>query len=157
MRPTDPLEHAELTFILGLAFQTVVTEFVANLDAAGYTELRPAHGLVFQALQRRPMTSTELATVLGVTKQAAGQMIIDLEAKGYLRREDHPEGGRRRLIMLTPKAAEHMRVAGQLLHELEVRAAGELGDPELRSLRHGLVRLIRSLGPGELPPLRPMW
>jgi DNA-binding MarR family transcriptional regulator len=93
----------------------------------GQPELRPAHGLVFQALQRRPMTSTELATVLGVTKQAAGQMVTDLEAKGYLRREDHPEGGRRRLIMLTDEAAKHMRVAGQLLPELEVRVAGDLG------------------------------
>ena len=41
----DPLEHTELTFLLGMAFQLTLAEFVRRLDAEGYDDLRPVHGL----------------------------------------------------------------------------------------------------------------
>lgn len=157
MHPDDPLARTELTFVLGMAFQVVVTEFVRRLDAEGYADLRPAHGAVFQALRGGGATSTELAERLGVTKQAAGQMVADLEQRGYLRRVDHPEGGRRRLVVLTGKADEHLAVAGRVLHGLEAELAGRLGEDNLVRLRVELSRLIRDLAGAELPPLRPAW
>lgn len=157
MHPEDPLARTELTFVLGMAFQVVVTEFVRRLDAEGYADLRPAHGAVFQALRGGGATSTELAERLGVTKQAAGQMVADLEQRGYLRRVDHPEGGRRRLVVLTSKADEHLAVAGRVLHGLEAELAGRLGEDNLVRLRVELSHLIRGLVGGELPPLRPAW
>jgi DNA-binding MarR family transcriptional regulator len=157
VHPDDPLARTELTFVLGMAFQVVVTEFVRRLDAEGYADLRPAHGAVFQALRGGGATSTELAERLGVTKQAAGQMVADLEQRGYLRRVDHPEGGRRRLVVLTGKADEHLAVAGRVLHGLEAELAGRLGEDNLVRLRVELSRLIRDLAGAELPPLRPAW
>nr|WP_207387201.1 MarR family transcriptional regulator [Frankia sp. Cppng1_Ct_nod] len=92
--------------------QVVVAEFVGRVDAAGYADLRPVRGMVFQALRGSGATGTELADRLGVTKQAAGQMVDDLEMRGYVRRQPHPDGGRRRLIVLTDKALDHLVVAG---------------------------------------------
>lgn len=157
VHPDDPLARTELTFVLGMAFQLVVAEFVRRLDAEGYADLRPAHGAVFQALRGRGATSTELAERLGVTKQAAGQMVADLEQRGYLRRVDHPDGGRRRLVVLTGKADDHMAVAGQVLHKLESELSARLGEENLLQLRAGLSQLIRELAGAELPPLRPAW
>ncbi|MEV6236958.1 MarR family winged helix-turn-helix transcriptional regulator [Lentzea sp. NPDC051838] len=157
MQPDDPLARTELTFVLGMAFQLVVAEFVQRLDAEGYADLRPAHGAVFQALRGGGATSTELAERLGVTKQAAGQMVADLEERGYLRRVEHPDGGRRRLVVLTGKADEHMAVAGRVLHKLEAELASQLGEGKLQELRAGLSQLIRELAGAELPPLRPAW
>jgi DNA-binding MarR family transcriptional regulator len=153
----DPLARTELTFLLGLGFQLILGEFVRRLDAAGYTDLRPVHGLVFQALRGSGATATELADRLGVTKQAAGQMVDDLETRGYVRREAHPGGGRRRLVVLTEKAERHLVVAGRVLHGLEGELGGRLGDPDLVGLRSELVRLIRDLTGDHLPPLRPVW
>ena len=56
----DPLARTELTILLGLAFQVVLGEFVSRLDDAGYADLRPVHGMVFQALGRSGATATEL-------------------------------------------------------------------------------------------------
>lgn len=153
----DPLARIELTFLLGLAFQLVLREFIERTRAAGWTDLRPVHGLVFQALRGGGATGTELAERLGVTKQAAGQIVDDLEAKGYLRRERHPEGGRRRLVVLTDRARQHLGEAGAVLHRLEAEIASRLGDPDLRALRTDLTRVIRDLAGDDLPPLRPMW
>ena len=153
----EKLEGVQLFFLLGLSFQLVLGEFVDRLDDAGYDDLRPVHGLVFQALARGDTTSTELAERIGVTKQAAGQIVDHLESAGYVERRDHPEGGRRRLIALTPKADRHMRVAGLLLHEFEAELADAVGDPELARIRRALIALIRVLAGDDVPPLRPVW
>jgi DNA-binding MarR family transcriptional regulator len=157
MNGPDPLVEVELTFLLGLGFQLVLGEFVRRVDAAGYADLRPVHGLVFQTLRTAGATSTELAQHLGVTKQAAGQLVDDLERMGYVRREDHPAGGRRRLVVLTPKAHQHLEVAGRILHGLEHELGRALGPGSLPELRQRLAQVVRALAGDQLPPLRPIW
>ena len=157
MPTDDPLERTELTFLLGLGFQLVLGEFNRRVAEAGYPDLRPVHGLAFQALRGPGITSTELAQRLGVTKQAAGQIVDDLEERGYVRRQPHPGGGRRRLVVLTDRAHDHLEVAGRVLHGLEAELAGQLGDANLAGLRGDLARLIRELAGDQLPPLRPVW
>ncbi|NUR71796.1 MAG: MarR family transcriptional regulator [Hamadaea sp.] len=142
---------------MGLGFQLVLGEFVRRMDAAGHSDLRPVHGAVFQALKGHGATGTELAERLGVTKQAAGQLVDDLEARGYVRREPHPAGGRRKLVVLTEQAETHLRAAGRVLHGLEAELGASLGEAELAALRTGLARLIRELTGDRLPALRPQW
>lgn len=153
----DPLARTELTFLLGMGFQLVLAEFVARVAAAGYSDLRPVHGMVFQALRGTGATSSELADRLGVTKQAAGQIVDDLEKRGYVRRQAHPDGGRRRLVVLTDKALDHLVVAGRVLHGLEAELASQIGERGMIGLRVELASLIRQLAGDNLPPLRPLW
>ncbi|MBP2325424.1 DNA-binding MarR family transcriptional regulator [Kibdelosporangium banguiense] len=150
----DPLARTELTFLLGLGFQLMLREFVTRVDAAGYSDLRPIHGMVFQALRAEGATSTELAGHLGVTKQAAGQIVDELERKGYVARRPHPDGGRRKLVVLTDKAFEHLTVAGGILRGLEA----ELGEHvDFDVLRTELTKLVRTMAGPTLPALRPFW
>ncbi|MFF5704638.1 MarR family winged helix-turn-helix transcriptional regulator [Streptomyces sp. NPDC012794] len=145
----------ELTFLLGIGFQLMLGEFTRRLADAGYADLRPLHGMAFQALKGPGATASELAERLGVTKQAAGQIVDDLEKRGYVRREPHPGGGRRKLVVLTPAAVEHLATAGRVLHALEAELAERA---DLGVLRGELARVIRALHGGEgLPPLRPVW
>ncbi|MFF8712576.1 MarR family winged helix-turn-helix transcriptional regulator [Streptomyces sp. NPDC015184] len=157
METHDPLERAELTFLLGMAFQLVLSEFVSRLDAAGHADLRPVHGLVFQALRGSGATSSELAERLGVTKQAAGQIIDDLEKRGYVERRPHPAGGRRKLVVLTGKALEHLVAAGRILHELEAQLAEQLHEAGRQIPRAELAAVIRALAGDSIPPWRPVW
>lgn len=157
METSDPLERTELTFLLGMAFQMVLTEFVSRVDAAGYSDLRPVHGLVFQMLKNSGATSSELAEGLGVTKQAAGQIIDDLEKRGYVERRPHPAGGRRKLVVLTDKATEHLAVAGRILHELEDQLAERLRAAGREMPRAELAAIVRALAGDTIPPLRPLW
>ena len=158
-QPEDPLARTELTFLLGMAFQLTLAEFVRRVTDAGYQDLRPVHGMVFQVLRDQGRTSSELATHLGVTKQAAGQIVEDLERRGYLRRGPHPDGGRRRLIELTDQAVEHLAVAGRTLHQLEAELTERLQESGHTLPRAELAALIRTLNPDphQLPPLRPLW
>jgi DNA-binding MarR family transcriptional regulator len=153
----DGLQDGQLIFLLGMAFQLLLGQFVRRMDAAGYSHLRPIHGLVFQSLLAGATTSSEIAATLGVTKQAAGQIVNDLEVGGYLRRTDHPEGGRRRQVVLTDEGHRHLRTTGELLRQLEDEVAHGLADRSTASLRAQLATVIRQLAGEQLPPFRPLW
>jgi DNA-binding MarR family transcriptional regulator len=157
MRTNDPLATTELTFLLGAAYQAVLREFHERLDTVGEgpsAGLRPVHGFVFQILGSAGATGTELAERLGVTKQAAGQIVDDLEQRGYVRRGPHPAGGRRRLVVLTDMARAHLAIAGNVLHALEAEITDQVS---LTGLRADLAAVIRALTGDVLPPLRPIW
>lgn len=153
----DAAPDIELAFLLGLGFQLLTGEFTRRLEEAGHADhLRPVHGMAFQALKGPGATATELAERLGVTKQAAGQLVDDLERRGYVRRTPHPGGGRKKLVVLTEAATAHLEAAGRVLHELEAELGR--GSVDLGALRTELGRLLRTLnGDGPLPPLRPAW
>ncbi|QES52508.1 transcriptional regulator [Streptomyces venezuelae] len=133
----------------------LLAEFTRRVAEAGYPDLRPVHGMAFQVLKDGGATGSELGERLGMTKQAAGQLIDDLERRGYVRREPHPEGGRRKLVVLTDAARTHLAVAGRILHGLEAELSAHT---DLGLLRRELGRLLGALSPGTpLPPLRPVW
>ncbi|MFC4335886.1 MarR family winged helix-turn-helix transcriptional regulator [Salininema proteolyticum] len=151
----DDSREPELLFQLGMAFQMLLTEFTARMSEAGYDDLRPVHGYAFQALKEGGATSTELSQHLGVTKQAAGQIVDHLTGRGYVERLPHPDGGRRKLVVLTDKGWRHMADAGRILRSLEAEVASGYGD--LSGLKSNLSSLLGALGDGELPPFRPVW
>lgn len=155
----DPLARYELVFLLGLSWQHLLTTFVERLDSAGYGDLRPAHGFVLQVVAHTPdVTSSQIAEVLGVTKQAAGQLVDHLVEAGYVARADHPLGGRRRRIALTARGRQHLRDAGRILAEVEAEVGAPLGTERMAALRTDLIATIRSGVPlPTVPALRPIW
>src|SRR4051812_7469737 len=62
--------------------------------ARGFEGLRPAHGFAFARLAPDGATVTDLAAHLGVTKQAASQLVDEMVRKGYAERRPHPEDAR---------------------------------------------------------------
>ncbi|WBB57984.1 MarR family winged helix-turn-helix transcriptional regulator [Streptomyces sp. WMMC500] len=155
-RDHDGPPTPELLFLLGMAFQLVLSEFNERVTAAGYPDLRPVHGMIFQILGADGATGSELAARLGVTKQAAGQLVDDLENRGYVRRTAHPAGGRRKLVVLTDAARRHLDTAGSILHDLEAELARRTG-ADTPLLRTELLRLVHGIAGDDLPPLRPVW
>jgi DNA-binding MarR family transcriptional regulator len=107
--------------------------------ARGFEGLRPAHGFAFARLAPDGATVTDLAAHLGVTKQAASQLVDEIVRKGYAERRPHPDDARARLVVLTERgwactraaeeaAADAVRVWVEVLGEGEVRALlGQLG------------------------------
>ncbi|MEU9284763.1 MarR family transcriptional regulator [Streptomyces sp. NPDC048275] len=119
--------------------------------ARGFEGLRPAHGFAFTRLAPDGATVTDLATHLGVTKQAASQLVDELVRKGYVERRPHPDDARARLIVLTERGWACTRAAEAAAADA-VRTWGELlGEGEVRALRDQLVRIAPN------GPIRPAW
>ncbi|MFI6492663.1 MarR family winged helix-turn-helix transcriptional regulator [Streptomyces sp. NPDC050564] len=119
--------------------------------ARGFEGLRPAHGFAFTRLAPDGATVTDLAAHLGVTKQAASQLVEELVRKGFVERRPHPDDARARLIVLTERGWACTRAAEEAAADVVRGWSGLLGEGEMRALRDRLVRIA------PYGPIRPAW
>jgi DNA-binding MarR family transcriptional regulator len=119
--------------------------------ARGFEGVRPAHGFAFARLAPDGATVTDLAAHLGVTKQAASQLVDELVRKGYAERRPHPEDARARLVVLTERGWGCTRAAEEAAAEAVREWGNLLGEREVRSLGRQLLRIAPD------GPIRPAW
>ena len=135
------------------AGRAAIDELNRRLAQRGHPHVRPAHGYAFQAIGADGATAGELGKRLGVTKQAAGQMVDELTRLGYVERTVDPADARRRLVTLTPHGFDCLRASAEIFAELiaEWRASGADVDAAFAALN----RLEGLYGREE--GLRPIW
>ncbi|MFF9455144.1 MarR family winged helix-turn-helix transcriptional regulator [Streptomyces flaveolus] len=119
--------------------------------ARGFEGLRPAHGFAFTRLAPDGATVTDLAAHLGVTKQAASQLVDELVRKGYAERRPHPADARARLVVLTERGRACTRAAEEAAAEAVRGWTDVIGEGEVRVL-YGLLARVAPNG-----PVRPSW
>ncbi|MFJ9539356.1 MarR family winged helix-turn-helix transcriptional regulator [Streptomyces sp. NPDC101225] len=119
--------------------------------ARGFEGIRPAHGFAFTRLAPDGATVTELAVHLGVTKQAASQLVDEIVRKGYAERRPHPGDARARLVVLTERGWACTRAAEEAAAEVVQAWARLLGEGQVRALRDQLTRIA------PYGPIRPAW
>ena len=94
-------------------------EFHARLKEAGHTTIRQGHGCVFRFIHEGGSRLTELAESSGLSKQAVGEVVDDLERLGYVERAQDPQDGRAKVIRLTEQGAEAHLTALEVFAEIE--------------------------------------
>ena len=155
------MEHErdfELALLFPLGSRVVIEELHRQLAARGYDDLRPAHGFAFQRIARGGATGSELAAFLDITKQAASQMIDDLESRGYVLRRPDPDDRRGKQLVLTPRGYDCLRESAAILGAIEAEWAALLGTERLATLRADLRRLLAATAGGAMPTqFRPVW
>jgi DNA-binding MarR family transcriptional regulator len=148
----------ELVMLLAMAWSILVEDLHTELARMGYADLRPAHGFAFQLLAPHGATGNELAEHLGVTKQAASQMIDFLEDHGYVARKPLPNDKRGKLVILTQKGWDCIQAVEATLARVEGRWTEMLGPERMNMLRADLHRLVNASENGMLSyRLRPTW
>ncbi|WP_324785696.1 MarR family winged helix-turn-helix transcriptional regulator [Streptomyces sp. H51] len=140
---------------LSAALLAVAGELTQRINegvvARGFEGVRPAHGFAFARLAPDGATVTDLAAHLGVTKQAASQLVDEIVRKGYAERRPHPVDARARLIVLTERGRACTRAAEEAAAEAVRRWTELLGEGEVRALSDRLARLA------PYGPIRPAW
>lgn len=107
--PAEPVPT--LIALLRRAGRAMADELLARIDAAGHEGITmPAH-LVFESLPPAGARLTTLAQRTGTTHQATGEVVADLVRRGYLTRVPDPADGRARLVVLTDRGRDLVRVA----------------------------------------------
>jgi DNA-binding MarR family transcriptional regulator len=144
-------DAAALPFLLLRASSRLVDGIQDRMARRGYDDVRPAHGFAFTLIAGGGATAGQLAEHLGVTKQAAAQMVQELEAKGYVTRSTDPADRRAKRVVLTARGRACTRAAE--------RAAAEELAPWLDALGpRATAALTRALaGYADDGPLRPTW
>lgn len=141
-------QHVEMPLgsLLSRAAREFDREVHGRLVARGYDDIRVGHGAVFARLGHGA-TVAELARRAGMTKQAMGELVDDLEAKGYLRRVPDPGDARAKVVRPTARGERHVADARRIVAAVEAAIGRRLGARRTRELRAALREL--SLGSRE--------
>lgn len=125
--------------LLGVAFDHFSTELTERVAAAGYADIRPGHGCVFGGIDpENGSRLTDLADRAMMTKQSVGEVVSDLEKRGYVERVPDPEDGRAKIIRLTTKGRDVYLTGWQLNDEIEQEWAARFGQDQVAALREAL-------------------
>ncbi|MFC6084219.1 MarR family winged helix-turn-helix transcriptional regulator [Sphaerisporangium aureirubrum] len=96
---------------------------------------------------RDGVSSAELARIAFVTPQAMNLVVRDLEQRGLIRRDPHPDGGRVLRAHLTRKGLSALRRCDRLLDGIEDVMLAEIDDTMRKTLVEHLTMCARALRP----------
>jgi len=108
------------------------------------TEIQPraAHLSLFPHIEIDGGTRvSDLAEKLGITRQAVGQLVDDLERMGAVERLPDPDDGRAKRVAFTPAGRQSILDGLNHLKSLEGELSEILGEPLLRAFRKALLLL----------------
>ncbi len=114
----------------------------AAFAAAGLDGIRPAQSVALVPLAAGGLHASDLADRLGVSRQAVAQAIAALERHRYVTRLPNPVDARARLIELTPRGRQALRVMRSNALDLEKRWQQILGQRRFDELRKSLQTLL---------------
>jgi DNA-binding MarR family transcriptional regulator len=132
--------------MLGQAYSLWGFRIVEGVVGAGHP-IKPRYSAVFgQFDPGSPPTrrAGELARGAGMTPQAMGELIDEMEALGYLQRELDPTDRRAKLIRMTPLGESALEAGGRAIGGLEADIARILGDDGRDELRRLLGKLLEA-------------
>jgi DNA-binding MarR family transcriptional regulator len=136
------LSEQNISQLLRIPYQAFIRRLHAELSAAGYPDIRPSHGVVFQHLRAEGSRLTDLADRAMITKQSMGYLVDYLEARGYLERVPDPADSRAKLVRMTEQGWELTRVAEGIIARIEADWAQRCGRHAFERLRSLLQDLI---------------
>ena len=116
-------------------------EFRVRLSEAGHPAIRQGHGCVFRFIHEGGSRLTELAESSGLSKQAVGEVVDDLEKLGYVERAQDPQDGRAKVIKLTELGADAHRTALGIFADIERDWADRYGAERVATMRELLEEI----------------
>ena len=132
----------DLAILLVGAGRVVADRLNGAVERAGIDDMRTPFGFVIRALAGADRSLTEVAELLGVSKQAAIKVVDEMEARGFLARHPHPEDRRVKVLRLTDKGIKVRRTALAASRAMERELRRDLGPSAVDGLRHALSELL---------------
>src|SRR5512146_3013582 len=102
-RPLPKSEDMLIGALLRVPAQAIHRRLIANLNAAGFDDVRLPHMAALQFPGPDGARPTTLAERAGMSKQAMTQLLGSLETLGYLKRAASADEGRARVVRFTPR------------------------------------------------------
>ena len=103
-------------------------------------------------------TASELAAILGMTKQGAAKVIGEVERAGYVERTTRDEDGRAHPMTLTERGGRALAAAEAIQRDLEQERVSLSSAQDVAALRRVVSRALEAHDADvHPPPLRPVW
>ena len=151
--PRDPTalrayRNSKLYRSLARTLRVYNRRLVAGLQARGFADFSPAFPALLSNLDTDGTRIGVLARRAGVTRQAAGQLLREIEKCGYVERSVSPEDARATMICFTPRGRRLLATVLELVEEIEGELAAALKRGEFEHVRDRLLRIADRIDPG---------
>jgi DNA-binding MarR family transcriptional regulator len=122
--------------------KSLEAEFFRRLAEAGHSMLRMPHTMLLERLPPDGARLSELASLLGMSKQAAGEIVDDLESAGYVRRVADPADRRAKIVVANSKGTAAFGEVFAVLSAMDEDFASIVGSQRYDDARSAIVQLI---------------
>jgi DNA-binding MarR family transcriptional regulator len=139
--PAPDTAQASIPALIRAARGSYAQVIGARLAAAGFDDLPRNGPFVLGGMASWGGSASDMTRALGVTKQAASQLIDTLVLRGYLTREVNPSDRRRMAIDLTDRGRAAAAVVRAAVGEVDAQLVEMISPAELAGLRAGLAAL----------------
>jgi len=130
--------------LLRVPAQVIQRRIIAELNAAGFAELRLPHMAVLQFPGPDGVRPGLLAERASMSKQAMNQLLRSLEALGYLVRSGAPDEGRARVVRFTKRGRAAYAKVHDVLRDIEREWSTVLGPKRFAELKALLLHVWES-------------
>src|SRR6478736_4516289 len=143
---TTPVSAKDILIgaLLRVPAQAIHRRLIADLNRAGFDELRLPHIAVLQFPGPDGVRPGTLAERAGMSKQAMNQLLGSLETLGYLVRSDEPGQRRTRIVRFTKRGRAAFLKIVDILQDVEREWSAELGPKRFAELKALLARVWES-------------
>ncbi len=137
----EPFGPPLIGALLRIPWEAVQRHMLERLHERGFDDLDAAHLDVFQYPGPQGARPSELATRLGISKQALNYLLGELERLDYLERRPDPDDLRSKRVALTRRGTSAIRVIREAVGEVENAWEQQLGSKRFAQLRGLLLEL----------------
>jgi len=144
----EALEAAQVDHLgvpLWRASRAYVSLMMAGYRRLGYHDLTESHTGLLPHLDIGGTRITTLAARAGLTKQAIGQMVSDLETRGYVTRAPDPNDARAKIVRYTKKGRRFLHDGQVVKQELHARCRALVGEKNFAAFADQLGTLADQL------------
>ena len=138
-------------FIIGAA-QALNNQLIERCAAAGHAGLKSSFYALLSHFDGDSIRNVDIAKSCGITPQAAGQMVNELERLGYLSRRPDASDQRAKRLQLTAKGRKLINDANRLADEVDAQLEAALGGDTLAELMASVEQLAQALIPAKPAP-----
>ena len=130
------------TTLLRTAYNAISAAIYRHVAQAAGAGLRPAHGNALEMLALQDgLRLTDIAAQAGMAPQSMGEVVDDLVAKGYLRRQEDPADRRAKRIYLTGQGRQAADAGHAATRQAEQQIQAALGPRQYHQLRRNLAAI----------------
>ncbi len=133
---------------LARAFWLFESEFLRRIQAAGFSDFKASDARVMRHVPSNSGAPiTELANRAGISKQAMGKLVADLEERTYLMRVPDPADGRAYRVQLSSRGKRLLRQSDRVIAEVEDQWGQLVGEKKVRDIKRALFQISEAFGP----------
>lgn len=126
--------------LLALKYDWIETTLHEYAKQNGYGHLTPALTRLFGHIRKKPVSISDLARKMMISRQAVHKLLIEAKEMGYVELIDDDQDKRIKLVKFTPVGLEMAQTGNQDLVSIEKNLISVLGQDDFEHLKRILSK-----------------